>query len=229
MGEIALLQFLYDHSSPKIRYYVDNLRYRLGWLPRVNPHQRFEFSPGKRAAIVISADLELAWAWRYDRQDPQQPNLAIRMAHQTRDNMPKLLELFDRYEIPVTWAIVGHLFLDGCELENGKAHSGMLRPPYFENEFWRYRSGDWYEHDPCSSAEQAPEWYAPDLIRDILSAKVKHEIACHTFSHIDCSDKNCSPELMDAELAECRRLAQEWGIDLKSFVFPGNLTGNLAA
>ena len=88
--------------------------------------------------------------------------------------------------------------------EHGMAHPGMLRPPYFENEFWRYRSGDWYEHDPCSSVEQAPEWYAPDLIRDILSAKVKHEIACHTFSHIDCSDKHCPPELMEAELAECQ-------------------------
>ncbi|MDZ7336935.1 MAG: polysaccharide deacetylase family protein [candidate division KSB1 bacterium] len=155
--------------------------------------------------------------------------LALQKAEQTRRNMPLLLDLFDRFNVPVTWAIVGHLFLEHCHRENGRPHPDLPRPAHFENEHWRYTQGDWYDADPCSDYRHAPAWYAPDLIQAILSAKLKHEIACHTFSHIDCSDAHCPPEVMEAELAECQRLAARWGIKLKSFVFPGNLPGNHAS
>ena len=122
--------------------------------------------------------------------------------------------------------MVGHLFLEGCSRTNGRAHSDLPRLPYFENEFWRYAEGDWLDDDPCSDYHRDPAWYAPDLLRSILSAKVKHEVACHSFSHIDCSEIHCPPEVMDSELAQCQRLAGTFGIRLKSFVFPGNLAGN---
>jgi hypothetical protein len=124
---------------------------------------------------------------------------------------------------------VGHLFLERCARQDGRPHPDLPRLPYFENEQWRFMTGDWFDDDPCSDFGVAPAWYAPDLLKGILSAKTKHEIACHTFSHLDCSDEHCPPEVMDAELAECLHLAGEWGIRLKSFVFPGNIIGNLAS
>ena len=74
---------------------------------------------------------------------------------------------------------------------------------------------------------QNPEWYAPDIIKNILESPVKHEIGCHTFSHIDCRDGICPPELMHAELRECKRLAKEFNLQLSSFVHPGHTIGNL--
>lgn len=58
---------------------------------------------------------------------------------------------------------------------------------------------------------------------------MKHEIGCHTFSHIDCSGGICPPEGMDSELNACQQAAAGWDVDLKSFVYPGNLVGNVGS
>ncbi len=221
---------LYDALGPYGQGYFNRWRYRLGVLPRVDLGSLGSGSRGSRkACLVISADLELAWGWRYLRHTSDPLAVALRLAAETRRNVPALLDLFDRLDVPITWAVVGHLFLRSCRRRGGMAHPQLPRPPRFENEMWSFRRGDWYDADPCSDYRSEPAWYAPDLIRAILSAKVKHEIACHTFSHIDCSDQRCPSEVMDAELAECLRLARRWGIELRSFVFPGNFVGNLAS
>jgi hypothetical protein len=226
-----MLKSLYEHLPPEQRAFLDRIRYRLDLLPRVDPASAGKawFPRPARAALVISADLELGWAWRYVRGVADPLELARLAARRTRENFPTLLDLFDRFETPVTWATVGHLFLEGCERNAGRAHAEMPRPAYFENEYWQYSRGDWYDCDPCRDWHTAPEWYAPDLIRLILSARVRHEIACHTFSHIDCSEAYCPPGLMEAELEACRRAAQPFGLELKSFVFPANFAGNIAS
>lgn len=229
---VRLRKSLYEMIDAEAQARVARLRYRLRLLPRANSQSQgpkaLRLPLPCRACVVISADLELAWAWRYARGAPDPHALALQKAEQTRHNLPRLLGLLDRFDVPITWAIVGHLFLEDCERQDGRPHPDLPRLPYFENEHWRYTGGDWFDGDPCSDHGAASAWYAPDLLEAILLAKTKHEIACHTFSHIDCSDDHCPPEVMEAELAECQRLAGEWGIQLKSFVFPGNLVGNLA-
>jgi peptidoglycan/xylan/chitin deacetylase (PgdA/CDA1 family) len=224
---MSLLKAIYDKLDPLCQSYVDRIRYRVGGLPRVNRLAQASLRKDAKTALIISADLELAWAWRFVKGETDPQSVTSQKAEQTRRNLPGLLKLFDEFNMPVTWATIGHLFLEGCERRNGGPHAELPRPPHFANEYWQYMSGDWYESDPCTDYRRAPAWYAPDLLETILSAKTKHEIACHTFSHIDCSDGNCPAEVADAELDECQRLAGEWGIRLKSFVFPGNLVGNL--
>ncbi|MBM4399423.1 MAG: polysaccharide deacetylase, partial [Candidatus Cloacimonetes bacterium] len=58
-------------------------------------------------------------------------------------------------------------------------------------------------------------------------AKTKHEIGCHTFSHIDCSDQNCPDEVFASEITACQKAANKWGIQLKSFVHPGHTIGHI--
>ncbi len=148
------------------------------------------------------------------------------MARQERENFPVILNKLNDLNIPVTWATVGHLFLDSCERTNGKAHDDMPRPGYFKNEHWRFDTGDWYDIDPCGNYKTHPEFYAPDLIGMILDSNIKHEIGCHSFSHCDFSERNSSPELIEAELQECGRVMKRFGIKPVSFVFPGNQYGN---
>ena len=228
---MSLLKSLYDHSSSRTQYHLDRLRYASGLLPRVgHPVTPIRYPQGRRAAIIFSADFELAWAWRFSKRGGSDPlAYALGRAEQARRNFPELLALFDRYDVPVTWATVGHLFLERCERINGRAHPDLPRPPYFENEFWRYTRGDWFDADPCCRAADAPAWYAPDLIQAILNARVKHEIACHSFSHIDFSDGICPPQVVESKLQKCQEVAQVWGLELKSFVFPGNLPGNFVS
>lgn len=182
---------------------------------------------GYKSVLLISADFELAWAWRYAKDAESLETLALNKARLERNNIPCLVKLCEEFNIPVTWATVGHLFLESCDRKNGIAHGELPRLPNFENVYWCYSGKDWFEHDPCTDVSTDPEWYCPDLIRLILDSPVKHEIGCHTFSHIDCSDDVCHPELMRAELKICKRLADEWNIELKSFVHPGYTIGNL--
>jgi peptidoglycan/xylan/chitin deacetylase (PgdA/CDA1 family) len=102
----------------------------------------------------------------------------------------------------------------------------MPRPGYFENNNWLFAKGDWYDADPCSDCKTSPAWYAPDLIDMIIQSPVHHEIGCHTFSHIDCTDKNCPADLLQSELQACIDVASKNGIKLKSLVFPGGTLGN---
>jgi peptidoglycan/xylan/chitin deacetylase (PgdA/CDA1 family) len=192
-----------------------------GLKPRVNNKI---ISPFEHGVVVFSADFEMAWAFRYSKTLASR---AVEIGLSERNNIPALLTLFDRYKIPATWATIGHLFLNECKREEqGVAHSDMPRPAFFENRNWVFNSRDWYEHDPCTNTVSDPAWYASDLIEKILSAKVKHEIGCHTFSHFDFTNENCTKEFADAELDACRRLADKKGIRLKSFVFPGGTFGN---
>jgi len=182
---------------------------------------------GYKSVLLLSADFELAWAWRYARGFEAPVSMALNKAGLERKNTPKLIKLCEDFNIPITWATVGHLFLESCERHNELAHDELPRLPHFENVFWQYSGKDWFEHDPCTDVSTDPEWYCPDLIRLIMDSQVQHEIGCHTFSHIDCSDDICPPEVMKAELQACKKLVDEWNIELTSFVHPGYSIGNL--
>lgn len=223
---------LYGFLGKQGQAQVDRLRYSLGLLPRVRRKDLVTaglYTPPSKACFIISADFELAWAWRYAKSYGDPLAYARHQADQTRRNFDGLLGIFDHYNAPVTWATVGHLFLDHCDRNGNEAHVDVRRIRHFENEYWRFCQGDWFDADPCSNLQQDPEWYAPDLIRKILDAEVSHEIGCHSFSHIAFSNDICQPEVASSELRKCVDIAQLWGLKLTSFVFPANLAGNFAS
>jgi hypothetical protein len=169
-------------------------------------------SPLTSGTIVFSVDFEMAWAFRYSRELSA---TAIEVGLKERENVPLLLNLLDDFTIPATWATVGHLFLDCCSpLAQGPKHPEMLRPEYFDNRNWIYNSGDWYDHDPATNELKDPAWYASTLVEKIISAKTKHEIGCHTFSHLDFTYKNCPKNIADNEL-------EQKGDPIEKFRFPG--------
>ena len=220
----TLYSSLYNHAPQWLQNAMTRWVFRYSRKPFIKPcdippQTRF---PGTfNGCLIISADFEMAWAWRYSKsgRDP------VIMGLRERLNTPILLKLFDRFNIPITWATVGHLFLESCTKVNGKAHSELRRLPHTDNH-WKFTSGDWYDHDPCTHWKESPAWYAPDLVDAILQARVKHEIGCHSFSHLHCNERYCPPEVLDDELAYCVSLASEKGITLRSMVFPGGTNGN---
>ena len=133
-----------------------------------------------RAAFLVSIDTEMAWGLNH------RPDTEYRYDSE-RAHLAQLLELFDRHEIPATWAIVGHLMLDSCKSVDGIKHPEIVRPTY------DWFPGDWFADDPCCRSADAPDWYAPDLIELIGSATTRQEIASHGFSHMiaDCRRYNC--------------------------------------
>lgn len=174
------------------------------------------FKNAAAASATISADFELCWAWR---------NLSAaaceKRGETERNNIPFLIELLNRTKVPITWATVGHMFLDHCQRgAGGRAHPEMPRPPYN-----RLLEGDWYGHDPCANTAAAPGWYSPDLIQAILDSPVRHEFGCHSFSHIDFSEATSTSELVEAEMAACAAAMRPFGLKARSLVFCFNRPG----
>src|SRR5712692_932134 len=170
-----------------------------------------------KGAVTISADFELEWAFRGLRLEDQKL-----MGVRSRRNLPIVLRILDEQSIPITWATVGHLFLESCERGAcGLAHPEMPRPP--RNPHWK---GDWYVHDPCTNVEKDPGWYAPDLINMVTSSQVKHEIGTHSFSHIEFSKQTSNELLVRRELEESSVVMERFGLRPKSLVYPRNRMGH---
>src|SRR5215470_3224425 len=149
------------------------------------------FKGDARAAVTLSADFELSWAFRHHATTE-----VLAKARQERENTPALLQLLDEYAFPITFATVGHLVLEHCTRDSrGLAHPDMPRPVH--NHLW---AGDWYLHDPCTDYRRDPLWYAPDLLERILARPVRHEAGTHSFSHIDFSADGTDPRLVSREL-----------------------------
>jgi hypothetical protein len=95
--------------------------------------QNKKFPNNENGGMIISADFELAWAFRYSKSFNDPFKAALDFAKQDRENVPVLINLFEKYQIPITWATVGHLFLKECK--KGE-HDWMHRIPKFENKHW---------------------------------------------------------------------------------------------
>jgi peptidoglycan/xylan/chitin deacetylase (PgdA/CDA1 family) len=121
-----------------------------------------------------------------------------------------LLSLFEQHDVPTTWAVVGHLFLDACD--------GLHHDLYKEQQ-------SWHSYDPGSDIRSDPLYYGRDLIEAIMSNKVEHEIGYHSFSHVRFSA--CTEAVAEAEIVGGMKLAKEFGIRLRSFVFPENDVNHL--
>lgn len=167
-----------------------------------------------RGVMLVSIDTEMAWGLVH-RGSPNPYHWP-----EEREVLGRLLDVFDRHRVPATWAIVGHLFLDGCERHRGRAHPEIVRPDY------SWRDEDWFAEDPCGPADTGSRWYAPDLVRAIAERSTDHEIASHGFSHVMAGEPGCSAEAFDSELRAAAAAARPFGVELRSFVYPRNSLGH---
>jgi peptidoglycan/xylan/chitin deacetylase (PgdA/CDA1 family) len=170
-----------------------------------------------RAVFVISLDTELAWG-SFDRNGLEK---YARYYAQVRKIVADLLAMFETHGIKATWAIVGHLFLESCSREGNDNHNHVLQPQY------HWHPQGWLSEDPYSTVDEAPFFYAPDVIERILSAQPRHELASHTFTHAILGDPECTPEVAYSQLHECQQLARQRGREMVSLVFPRNSVGHL--
>jgi peptidoglycan/xylan/chitin deacetylase (PgdA/CDA1 family) len=181
------------------------------------------FLGGASASATISADFELSWAWRGWRSAKETQLRAAR----ERCNVSYLVPLLEEYDIPITWATVGHLFLERCERSaDGRAHPQMPRPVVTTPRAMTRWTGDWYAHDPCTDYHSDALWYCPDLIRLVLSSRVRHELATHSFSHISFLAGNSTPDLVEQEIAQCQAAMAPFGVLARSLVYPYNHMGH---
>jgi len=164
------------------------------------------------ALFLITLDVELGWGLARSRSNHL--DLLKKDEKQVREAIDFLLKNFEGYQIPATWAMVGHLFLDSCQKKDGIPHPDM---PHVRD--------DWYSCDPATNITQDPLFYGRDIVEKVLASRLKHEIGYHSFSHVIFSE--CSRQVAQAEIEAGLKLARESGIELKSFVFPKNQIGHI--
>lgn len=158
-------------------------------------------SPG--GSLVLSIDAELGWGF-HDRPSPPMERLDA-----ARDGWRTLARLTDEYDVPATWAVVGHLLLEDCD---GR-HDDHPTPP------------DWFARERSDWQDRPDLRFANDLVADLLAADVDHDVGCHTFSHVIFDDDRMGREVIEAELTASIEQGREYGLEYDSFVFPRNAVG----
>lgn len=158
--------------------------------------------------LVVSLDFELAWGV-LDTPGAEGPYKANLLG--AREAIPRMLELFERFDVAATWATVGFLFAESREeLEH---YAPALRPAYADARF------DPYGERVGASERDDPTRLAPSLVRMIASAPRQH-VGSHTFSHYYCLEAGQDAAAFEADLAAAVAIARARGVELRSIVFP---------
>lgn len=164
----------------------------------------------KKGTLVISLDFELVWGIF----DHIQINDKRAYFDNTLLSVPKMLEVFEKNNVNVTWATVGMLFNENWD--EWYANFPKVLPTYENIALNPYQYGK--NH---SKSGLDKYFFAPHLIKLIQSIRGQ-EIGTHTYSHYYCLEKGQTIEQFEADIKQADKMAEKFGIELKSLVFPRN-------
>lgn len=160
--------------------------------------------------LLVSLDFELFWGM-----------LDVCPLDAYRDNVlggrkaiPRLLELFRKYDIHATWATVGFLFAENYGELSACFPKGTARPAYDNRALDPY---DWFD----KIGRDAPCFYAPELIR-LVAETPGQEIGSHTFSHYYCREKGQTLEQFRSDMEAAKKIAADHGYAVTSVILPRN-------
>lgn len=162
------------------------------------------------AALVISLDFELQWGVR-DQMPVDGPYRANLLG--ARQAVPRMLDLFEEFNIGATWATVGFLF--ARNRQEREEYSPIVRPDY------RNKMLDAYQEVTGADEAEDPLHYAASLI-DEIRRRPRQELATHTFSHCYCREAGQTEDAFREDLKSAVRIAARDGVKLRSIVFPRN-------
>ncbi|WP_053365157.1 polysaccharide deacetylase family protein [Bacillus sp. FJAT-27245] len=161
--------------------------------------------------FIISLDFELFWGVHdvYAKKDYEEN---VRGAHTV---VVSLLDLFSRYKIHATWAIVGMIYFEN--MEQLKKMIPAMKPSYNQR---RLSSYDYMGKHPIEDID-LDLFFAPHLVEQIASTPGQ-EVATHTFSHYYCLEEGQTLEQFSCDLRLAQELNRKQGREIKSIVFPRN-------
>jgi peptidoglycan/xylan/chitin deacetylase (PgdA/CDA1 family) len=162
-------------------------------------------------SLVVSLDFELHWGLRdlLTADGPYRRNLLG-----GRAAVPRILAVFEQFEIAATWATIGFLFAgDRDELTD---FFPAVRPVYHHSRFDPYR-------EPIGRNEYEDPLHFGRSLLEIIRATPRQEIGSHTFSHFLCREEGQDASSFRADLESAQRIAfATLGLTLKSLVLPKN-------
>lgn len=160
------------------------------------------------AKFVISLDFELFWGV----SNTQTVASYGRNVLGEWQAIPRLLALFDRHRLRVTWATVGMIMCRNYK--HWREVRPSILPAYARPGVSPYALDSLVkEHDKL--------FFARPLVERILATDGQ-ELASHTYSHFYCNEAGATPAHFAADLACAQSMAGEMGASLRSLVLPRN-------
>ena len=166
----------------------------------------------KNGKLLISLDFELMWGVR-DKRTVSGYGKSIIGA---RKAIPQLLNLFRKYDIHATWAVVGFLFARSRRELTEFIPS--LLPAYKNARFSPYR----YLKEQVGDGERCDPYHFAGSLIDRIAAVKGQEIATHTFSHYYCLEAGQTLEQFRQDLSAALGIARKYGHGMTSVIFPRN-------
>jgi len=166
-----------------------------------------------KGTLIVSLDFELFWGM-LDCSTVEEYGDHVLGG---RKAIPRLLELFRKYDIHATWATVGFLFArDYEDLKQYFPEHGSL-PTYRDGALTPYPLFEKIGRNE----EEAPCFYGESLVR-LVSEAPGQEIGSHTFSHFYCREQGQTPEQFAADMRAAKKIARDHGYDVTSVILPRN-------
>ncbi len=163
--------------------------------------------------LIVSLDFELFWGMT-DCATLESYGANIRGV---RVAIPRLLRLFEQYDIHATWATVGLLFADDAADARRFTPTEAMYPSYENEKLLTYRE----LATLAEAAENEEYFFAPTLI-DTIAEMPHQEIASHTFAHYYCREAGQTPAQFATDTAAAGAIAKAKGYTLSSVVLPRN-------
>lgn len=163
--------------------------------------------------LLVSLDFELFWGMLDVCPLEQYQDHVLG----GREAIPKLLKLFEKYDIHATWAAVGFLF--------GESKEELARffPAAGERPCYRNLGLDPYAYlaKIGENEREAPCFYGPSLLK-LIAQTPGQELGSHTFSHYYCRETGQTPGEFAADMKAAREIAMAHGYDVHSAILPRN-------
>ena len=161
--------------------------------------------------FVISLDFELIWGVR-EKHTIESYGKQVLGVHTA---LPKMLDLFYKYDIKATIAPVGFLYLQNKQ--ELLKHIPQIIPTYNDPNVSPYNG----YIDSLTQEDNDRYHFAPHLIENIKN-RPNHEICTHTLSHYNALCAGQTVEAFRADLSEAIAIAKEKDISISSIIFPRN-------
>lgn len=162
----------------------------------------------KHGILVISLDFELFWGIRdkFSFDEYGENVLGV------WEVIPKLLEMFNYYNINATFATVGAMF--ASDKKNLDLFLPQIKPNYTDSNLSPYLD---YISDSLNF--DSKYYYGKKLV-ELVKENKNHEIGTHTFSHYYCLEPGQDINSFKSDLDSSLIIANSMGISIESFVFP---------
>lgn len=153
--------------------------------------------------VIFSFDFEIGWGdvtngiWKRRQANGVYNRLRI--------VLPQILETLDDHDIPVTWATVGAMI-----------------DPSNSRDFTHLTEKQLCIVDKAIKESEANTFNGIDLFETVLSSKVEHQVACHSYSHIPFNFEGVDEIFVREDLRRFNNALSRYNLSTNRFVFPEN-------